>query len=376
MKTKLLKSTFILLASLLAPSLSAQVQEVIYHETFGDPLSNTNVNTYDGYSEPGVTYHCINDMTDVRSTHPSSVSEYTLASEGGNVLLNNNNKTLHVTEISIADYTHLEFSFGLRKNRVASNGSELELRIVIDGDTSSIIPISLPTGVGTAIYHWVEIPSSFLYDGDSIGFVFGYNSISNIQFRIDDLYLTGVKAETLPISLTHFDVKTDQENLFFDWKTSMEYDLSHYEIEHSANGKDFSYFAQKTAHNHAWGATYELRLMNEYSDNAVRYFRLKSVDLDGSFSYSKVVSLFQPKDKTMDAIPNYFSKNEILRLDASWNGSRLMLYDVNGRVVLQHDPLNEGNEVLFHNLRANQLYILVLKDSHGKQYSKKLMLLP
>lgn len=376
MKTKLLKSTFILLASLFAPSLSAQVQEVIYHETFGVPTGNINVNTYTGYDNPGVVYECINNNSDVRTTHSSSTSYYPLASGGGNVMINNATKTLYVSGISIQGYTDLAFAFGLRKGSTASTGSELELRIVIDGDTSSIIPISLPTGVGTAIYHWVEIPSSFLYDGDSIGFVFGYNSISNIQFRIDDLYLTGVKAETLPITLTHFDVKTDQENLFFDWKTSMEYDLSHYEIEQSTNGKDFSYFAQKTAHNHAWGATYELRLMNEYNDNIVRYFRLKSVDLDGSFSYSKVVSLFQPKDKTMDAIPNYFSKNEILRLDASWNGSRLMLYDVNGRVVLQHDPLNEGKEVLFHNLRANQLYILVLKDSHGKQYSKKLMLLP
>jgi len=374
MKTKLLKSTFILLSIVIASTSYAQVQEVIYHETFGVPTGNINVNTYTGYDNPGVVYECINNNSDVRTTHSSSTSYYPLASGGGNVMINNATKTLYVSGISIQGYTDLAFAFGLRKGSTASTGSELELRFVIDEDTSAIVPITLPTGPGTAIYHWVEIPSTYLTTGDSLTILF--EGTSNVEFRIDDLYLTGVEEESLPITLTHFDVKADREYLFFEWKTSMEYDLSHYEIEQSLNGKDFTCFTKKNALNHAWGASYALRILNKNSENDIRYFRLKSVDLDGAYSYSNVVPLFDVQEKTMSAIPNYFSKNETLRLGANWEGAKLMLYDLNGRMVRHHNYLTVGEGVKFDDLLANQMYILVLKDRDGRQYSKKMMLLP
>ncbi|MFM2269400.1 MAG: hypothetical protein RL757_2841 [Bacteroidota bacterium] len=71
------------------------------------------------------------------------------------------------------------------------------------------------------------------------------------------------------------------------WKTASEVNVSHFEIQRSSDGKNFKTIGKINAQNRP--ARYELKDANAI--NAITYYRLKNMDLDGTFEYSKIISL-------------------------------------------------------------------------------------
>jgi uncharacterized delta-60 repeat protein len=94
----------------------------------------------------------------------------------------------------------------------------------------------------------------------------------------------------LPLQLIAFTGSLQNNNVLLQWKTTAEYSTSHFDIERSTDGTRF----QKTG---TVSAVANSSVSNHYSFNdisgltATTFYRLKMVDLDGSFSYSKVVAV-------------------------------------------------------------------------------------
>jgi len=117
------------------------------------------------------------------------------------------------------------------------------------------------------------------------------------QYSTDTVHI-GVM-QKLPVKLVRFSASIftpsgdgGREQVAVLWETATEINSSHFILERSSNGKDFSKIATiKTK-----GAG-----VYEYVDTAVplsfgeglgvRFYRLKMVDKDGSFTYSKIVSV-------------------------------------------------------------------------------------
>lgn len=368
MKIKLLHTLFVLGLSTVV---IAQQPQVIYHETFGVPAGNQKVNTYNDYDHPEVNYFSENNLTDIRTSNASSINQYPMASGGGNVMINSPDKNLIVTDVDVTNYTDLSFSFGLRKGTTASDGSEMLVTLYFDSDTVEFTPV-LPTGSGTATYHWITIPESYMRASNTFGMKFEkLNAGANPEFRLDDFYLTGLYDEAQPITLTHFSVQQQQDQLVFDWATSMEKEVSHYIIEHSVDGKEFSALYMETAKNSALGAEYEVMTTTEDLMNN-NYFRLKSVDFSGEFDYSKVVSLNIRQDKVWNNIPNYYRSYQTIDLSNLGRG-KATVYDLSGRVLLSSSAEQQSMS-LFH--LSQQTYILVFEDEVGNTYSKQILIMP
>jgi predicted esterase len=87
-----------------------------------------------------------------------------------------------------------------------------------------------------------------------------------------------------PVKLTFFTVKAARCAAVFNWQTAMEENSSHYDIETSADGRNFNKVATVTSRNNSSGAVYSYQL-DAATNNG--WFRLKMVDRDGSFAYSK-----------------------------------------------------------------------------------------
>jgi len=91
----------------------------------------------------------------------------------------------------------------------------------------------------------------------------------------------------LPVELVSFSVKKQNENINLSWQTASEENNSHFEIEHSTNGRDFTY-VDKVIGN---GTTAEIQNYEFVHTDAVtgkNYYRLLQVDFDGAFEYSSV----------------------------------------------------------------------------------------
>lgn len=86
----------------------------------------------------------------------------------------------------------------------------------------------------------------------------------------------------LPVKLIDFKASKDSNGILLSWITADEVNFDHYEVERSSNAREFSTLTQT--------------LSKQFLDSSAnlsgrQYYRLKMVDRDGRFEYSKVLSL-------------------------------------------------------------------------------------
>jgi hypothetical protein len=95
-------------------------------------------------------------------------------------------------------------------------------------------------------------------------------------------------AGPLPVELISFSARLEQAQVNLQWATASEMNAASFVVERSSDGKNFSTVATvaaagTSAVRHDYPATdYGMR-------NGLNYYRLKQVDLDGTFSYTQVV---------------------------------------------------------------------------------------
>jgi hypothetical protein len=95
----------------------------------------------------------------------------------------------------------------------------------------------------------------------------------------------------LPILLTDFRVSHNQQGkALLSWSSAVEVDSKSYIVEKGTNGIDFTAIGETNAK----GSSFSI-LNYSFTDNNITtgriYYRLKMVDLNGKFEYSKVVSI-------------------------------------------------------------------------------------
>jgi hypothetical protein len=91
------------------------------------------------------------------------------------------------------------------------------------------------------------------------------------------------RAMPLPVTFESFEAKKESTGVKLLWKVSEEIDVDRYEIEKSANGREYSKIGSVTANQ---------QTMYSFTDaqaSSNSYYRIKSVDLDGKYKYSSVV---------------------------------------------------------------------------------------
>lgn len=105
----------------------------------------------------------------------------------------------------------------------------------------------------------------------------------------------------LPVTLIRFDGYNKESSVCLTWESSAESALSHYEIEHSADGIIFSKINIKSATNLPINKYEFIDKFPSYNKN---YYRLKIVDIDGKFKYSNIIIIVIGKENKISIFPN------------------------------------------------------------------------
>lgn len=92
----------------------------------------------------------------------------------------------------------------------------------------------------------------------------------------------------LPVTLVSIKAKREDNYATLDWSTSQEQNSSHFEIEYSTDSKAFVKRGEVNAAGEKF--SYQFRDNNELAAGA-NYYRLKMIDLDGTFAYSRILSV-------------------------------------------------------------------------------------
>lgn len=112
---------------------------------------------------------------------------------------------------------------------------------------------------------------------------------------IDDWSLTGPENdEILPVTLLAFTARNEGKINRINWKSSSEVNSSKYELERSFDGKTFSLIKSIASKNSSTGSSYTV--LDDIARLSVKnyYYRLKMIDNDGKYAYSKMVFLSVP----------------------------------------------------------------------------------
>lgn len=138
----------------------------------------------------------------------------------------------------------------------------------------------------------------------------------------------------LPVTLTQILAKRNNDlSITVTWKVEQEQQLSHYEVERSADGVQFTKLATVTATNAS-----EYTQLDAQPLSADNYYRIKAVSQSGAVQYSRIVKVAPLQlISTMTVYPNPVVKHDLqLQLSSVKASSyKLQLYNNSGQLVFE-----------------------------------------
>jgi hypothetical protein len=145
-------------------------------------------------------------------------------------------------------------------------------------------------------------------------------------------------SSTVPVTLTSFYATNVSGVVKLLWATSQEINIKHFEIEKSADGIHFSTLATVTAA----GVAHNYQTIDTRPFAGDNYYRLKTIDADGGYSYSKIVDI-KYAGLPIVIYPNP-AKDEITINHPLSVSATLLITDMQGRKI-QELGINAGNTV-------------------------------
>ena len=139
----------------------------------------------------------------------------------------------------------------------------------------------------------------------------------------------------LPITLINFSATVQNNTVLTKWQTALESNSSHFEVWRSPDLQHFDSVGYVTAAgNSANLLDYSFTDYQPYA--GVSYYRLKSVDLDGSFVWSSVQQVVMGGDAEVSVYPNPADAMVHLRTSEAIAGSSAMvrILNNNGGLVM------------------------------------------
>ncbi|RNI36586.1 T9SS C-terminal target domain-containing protein [Hanamia caeni] len=182
-------------------------------------------------------------------------------------------------------------------------GSEFEV-MELEFSDQTVLPnsvslITLPLGGvttnGFALFYCTGSPSSDgsnLYYARTTDATYRTDIVNGFSYNADGTQGTDISSATLtatptPVKLSSFSVDIKDNTAALSWSVeNQDANSSHFEIERSANGKDFNQVAMVNATNNT-KQSYSFN-DNDPSLSGSVYYRLKMVDKNGQFAYSDI----------------------------------------------------------------------------------------
>lgn len=147
----------------------------------------------------------------------------------------------------------------------------------------------------------------------------------------------------LPVTVVSFTGRVQGSNNLLQWTVRDEQALSHYVVERSTNNGRFEPLSTIAAKNSTSETSYaytDVRPTQSY------FYRLKSVNDNGSYTYSEVIRLSRDGVEELRVLGNPF-RNEIqVQLSVAGNGKlQLNLYDMKGALIKREEVMVNGAPV-------------------------------
>ncbi len=176
----------------------------------------------------------------------------------------------------------------------------------------------------------------------------------------DAVYGASLLGIPLPIEIVDFSVRNVENKAFLSWETANHSNFSHFEIEKSIDGKRFISVGKIDLNKN--NNDYTFADIENLSDDFC-FYRLKTVDLDQRFSYSKIISFKNTNKKDLVIYPTI--AQNILTFKSSTNFEKAIVIDFLGHVY----SFEINNNQLNISTLQNGSYTISLDGNTWKRFS-------
>ncbi|MEO1263226.1 MAG: T9SS type A sorting domain-containing protein [Bacteroidota bacterium] len=303
--------------------------------------------------------------------------------------------------IGYYDATNDHLKFIRATNANGSNwGTSIELTETVDIGGNNISMVIVDGNPAICYHDWIADDLKYIRANDVDGSNWGspitvdnsannhgiYSSMTIVAGNpaiayLDDTdndvkYIRSENMTGLSVELISFaGVKLDK-GIELLWQTASEVNNEGFDVERSADGEnwesiDFIYGQITTAE------SYNYTYFDEQPLSGKNYYRLKIIDLDGSFEYSKIIEInFQKGDSDIVIVPNPVRNGEVIISLPQINVEdiEVHLFDVSGKLVSKILVSQFDGKVLLDldNLRDGTYFVRVKNGQ--KYFAEKLLI--
>ena len=165
----------------------------------------------------------------------------------------------------------------------------------------------------------------------------------------------------IPVTITDFVASKQNESVLLKWYATFETSFKQYDIERSTDAVHFNKIASEAGRNLANYSYTD----NKLPSGSIVYYRLKMIDIDGSFNYSKTIAVRLNNNFSNALVyPNpTMGALQIKLTEAIATNTTLIVTDVTGRLVKQQNIMKGAFSI---NLDAKSLtngrYFIKIND--------------
>jgi serine protease AprX len=166
----------------------------------------------------------------------------------------------------------------------------------------------------------------------------------------------------LPVEISDFEVKKSDKEAIITWKTGLETDCAEFQLERSANSRDWETIGTVTCA----GANYPYQFMDAKPLKKTNYYRLRQVDFSGETSLSVIRALsFADNGLSLNVAPLYAEGNLAYDLvgASAEDVYQIQIYNISGRLLANYQ-ISEQGELLLPDL-ARGIYVATLQNKQG-----------
>ena len=154
-------------------------------------------------------------------------------------------------------------------------------------------------------------------------------SVGNRSVRITEYGFSQSRLE-----LVSLNARQQKESIHLVWQTASEINNAGFEVQRSSDGQKWDGLDFVPGN----GTTLEKQSYT-FTDGrplpGLNYYRLKQVDFDGSFTYSKTISVDFGKEERITIFPNPAYDELTIQLPESEQSSLIGIYDLSGKKIMQ-----------------------------------------
>jgi hypothetical protein len=233
------------------------------------------------------------------------------------------------------------------------NSTTEDLKIYFDSDLRLTVNHDFVTNVfgGTSNVYWGVTGST--------------GGLNNQQYFCPNTLVV------LPVEMTFFRFKCQGNQGQIEWETSSEINLNYFQLEETRDGINFTKISVINAEGgHSQITKYQFPIMTY---NETIYYRLKSVDNDGNFKNSGLISVNSCSNQNPQFLEKYQFNTNSLSLDLSELFIQISLYDLTGKLIYRTQSFDQKSSSHYLPNLDYGIYILKLENLNQEIETYKLI---